>query len=233
MKTIARILVVAVAALAGLTASAQGIPVYDNASLLQAIQQAAAQAKDYAVQIKALETQVKSMESATQSLGTSLNIDPTAGIQKSLEAVKQGAAMSGGASQALKNLQTGYSTDATIGKTLATTRDTIAGAVTNAAQQQDSLAPEAQRIKDLAAQSQAATGLLEVQQAGNQINVELVQQVQKSRAQQLAQDQATSAALLQQQRAKEAEAELSRRFIGGADIKSLNSSEIEKLRAKF
>jgi len=233
MKTIARFLVVAVAALAGSTASAQGIPVYDNASLLQAILQAAAQAKDYAVQIKALETQVKSMESATQSLGGSLNIDPTAGIQKSLEAVSKGTAMSGGASQALQNLQTGYSTDATIGKTLATTRDTITGAVTNAAQQQDGLAPEAQRIKDLAAQSQAATGLLEVQQAGNQINVELVQQVQKSRAQQLAQDQATSAALLQQQRAKEAEAELSRRFIGGADIKSLNCSEIEKLKAKY
>lgn len=60
----------------------------------------------------------------------------------------------------------------------------------NAARQLDDMNTESARIDNLASQSKAATGQLEVIQAGNEINLELLRQNQLMRQQQLVRDQA-------------------------------------------
>lgn len=188
-------------------ACAQGIPVYDNAGYLQWLQQAAAMAND-------LQQQMKMVKSQTQGIASSLNGDQTDAVQQGLNVLQQGGAkvMSGGSGQVSSIIDSAYGVNVndtpTPGSNTTmqqTTKDTIRGATFHSAKQQDSLNSEAQRLNDLASQSQAATGTLEAQQAGNQINVEVAQQIQKMRAQQLAQDQANNAALLQKQKEQESQ----------------------------
>ena len=201
-------------------AFAQGIPVIDAAGLAQAIQQAAAQAKDYANQIQQLEAQVQQAQSLTGTLQSAVNINPTAAIQQGVNSIKQGgtSAISGTATQAVNSLfgtQIGEKTSVTSEQVRQSTLDTARGATLHAGQQQEALASEATRLKQLAAESAATKGTLEALQAGNQINAEIAQQLQLMRAEQLAQDQARNAALLQQQREAQDQANIAELFLKG------------------
>ncbi len=190
---------IATAALLCSTAAfSQGIPVYDNLQMINMIKAAAAQAEDYAAQIRMLETQAKTLESQVTSLPTSLTGNATGAMQSGMATI-QGAgtsAMSAGTGQVQQQLNgvfgnpTKKLTDAEIRaldqiEILHTSTQTSSASALNAAQQQDGLAAEASRINSLAEQSQSATGTLQAQQAGNQINVEVAQQLQLMRQQQL------------------------------------------------
>lgn len=183
---------------------AQGIPVIDAAAIVQMVQDAAQQAKDYAVQIQQLENQVKEVQSLTTTLETSLNIDPSNVVQQGKDALMQGgaAAITGVASDVAKQLDTVYGlsgseTITTPKAVTQTTEDTARSAAMLSAQQRDALQDDATRLKDLAKQSQSATSMLESQQAGNQINVEVGQQLMQMRSKQLAQDDAMNAEILE------------------------------------
>lgn len=200
MKNVIRIAVcVLVFCAFGQSAQAQGIPVEDNAALLQMVQQAAQMAKDY----EQFQAQTQSM---TGQLSSFKNVSNANAIQSAVNAGQQ----------VMQQLNAAYGSGAP------TDYSTRIGATTNAVQaantqqtgQQNNLNTEAQRINDLAAQSQAAQGTLQAQQAGNQINVELVQQLQLQRAQQLIQAQAQNAALLQQQQKDADKAALTNDFLG-------------------
>jgi P-type conjugative transfer protein TrbJ len=198
----------------------QGIPVYDNAQMINMIQQAAAQAKDYANQIRQLEAQVQQVQSLTNTLQSTVNIDPTSAIQQGVNSIKKGgaSAITGSATEAVNSLygtQVGETTTVTSEQVRQSTLDTARGAALHAGQQQEALASEATRLKELADQSASTTGTLEALQAGNQINAEIAQQLQKMRAEQLAQDQARNAALLQQQREAQDQANIAELFLKG------------------
>ena len=201
-------------------AVAQGIPVLDAAGLAQAVQQAEAMAKDYANQIKQLEAQVQQVQSLTGTLQSAVNINPAAAIQQGVNSIKQGGAnaFSGVATQSVNSLygtQVGETTTITNEQVRQSTLDTARGATLHAGQQQEALAGEATRLKQLADQSAATKGTLEALQAGNQINAEIAAQLQLMRAEQLAQDQARNAALLQQQREAQDQANIAELFIKG------------------
>jgi conjugal transfer/entry exclusion protein len=87
----------------------------------------------------------------------------------------------------------------------------------------ENLGAEASRIDDLAAQSQNATGALQAQQAGNQINVELAQQLVKQRAQQLLQSIAENTAALAKQQERESNAAVQNMFVGGSSSSARGS----------
>jgi P-type conjugative transfer protein TrbJ len=218
----------AAALLCSTVAFSQGIPVYDNLQMINMIKAAAAQAEDYAAQIKMLETQAKTLESQVTSLPSSLNGSATSAMQSGMSAI-QGAgtsAMSAGTGQVQQQLNgvfgnpTKKLTDAEIRaldqiEILHTSTQTSSASALNAARQQDDLPAEASRINSLAEQSQAATGMLQAQQAATQVNIEVAQQLQKMRQQQLVADQASAAAQLQQQRKQEASAAISKKLLGG------------------
>ena len=177
---------------------AQGIPVVDAASIVEAVQQTAAMAKDYAAQIQMLETQVSSMKSLTTGLGSSLNVDPTASIQQGLNTIKQGGSSISGGSAAISGRlnsvfgESGSSTVTDQTAVMKATEDTVRGAALLTGQQQDALPADAVRINNLATQSQSATTALGAQQAGNQINAEIANQLLQARANQSAQDAAAN-----------------------------------------
>ena len=220
---------IAAAALAfSAAALGQGIPTYDNANMINMMKQAAAQAQDYAAQIQMLETQAKTLASQVTSLPNSLNGNATSAMQAGMATI-QGAgtsAMSAGSGQVQQQLNgvfgnpTKKLTEDEIRaldqiEILHTSTQTSSASALNAARQQDDLGAEAARINQLADQSQAATGVLQAQQAATQVNVEVAQQIQKMRQQQLVADQAAAAVQLQQQRKQEASAEISRKLLGG------------------
>lgn len=201
---------------------AQGIPVIDAMGIAQAVEQTAAMAKDYATQIQMLETQASSMKSLTTGLGSSLNINPTTAIQQGLNAIKQGgaAAMSGGATDTARQLDSVYGTSGST--TVApdqtavtrTTEDTVRGASLLSAQQQDALSTDAQRLNSLSVQSQNATTALGAQQAGNQINAEVGQQLLQMRTKQLAQDRAVNAEIMEKEQERKRQKAVADYFIG-------------------
>ena len=208
-------------------AAGQGIPTYDNANMLNMIKQAEAQAKDYAAQIQMLETQAKTMASQVTSLPTSLNSSATSAMQAGLSTIQSAgtSAMTAGSGQVQQQLNGVYGnpakklTDDEIRaldqiEILHTSTQTSSASVLNAARQQDDLGAEAARINQLAEQSQAATGTLQAQQAATQVNIEVAQQIQKMRQQQLVADQAAAAAQLQQQRKQEASIAVTKTFMG-------------------
>ena len=202
------------------TAWAQGIPVYDNAQMINMIQAAIAQAKDYAAQVEQLETQAKMLESLTTGIDSSLNVNPTSAIQQGLSTVQQsGSAISGSSSGISSKLETvfGASGSTTVTDQAAVrkaTEDTVRGAATLTGQQQDALPADAQRINNLAAQSQSATTALGAQQAGNQINAEIAQQLLQMRAKQLAQDQAANVTLEKQLQEEKQQSAVTSMFYG-------------------
>jgi len=219
---------IAVAALVFSTAAAaQGIPTYDNANMINMVKQAAAQAQDYAAQIQMLETQAKTLASQATSLPNSLNGSATSAMQSGVSAIQSAgtSAMSASTGQVQQQLNGTFGnptkklTDDEIRaldqiEILHTSTQTSSASALNAAQQQDGLAAEASRINALAEQSQAATGVLQAQQAATQVNIEVAQQIQKMRQQQLVADQAAAAAQLQQQRKQEASIAVTKTFLG-------------------
>lgn len=81
-------------------------------------------------------------------------------------------------------------------------------------EQMGNLGAEAQRIYGLANQSQNADGTLKAQQAGNQINVELTQQIQRMRTQLYGQALVQSTAVMQQKAKDESSRKLTEMFTG-------------------
>lgn len=177
---------------------AQGIPVVDATSIAQLVIQAQQMAKDYE-QFKA------QTQSLTGQIQAFKNVNSA---QSMLQALNVGQ-------QVLQQVNTTYGVVPVDYLTrMGATTNAVQAAMSQLGGQQGNLNIEAQRIYDLASQSQAAQGQLEAQQAGNQINVELVQQLQMLRAQQLAQAQAQNAVLLQQQQRDADKAEVTKDFLG-------------------
>ncbi len=182
-------------------AQAQGIPVIDASSIAQLVIQAQQMAKDY----EEFRAQTQALTGQLQTLKNVSNINSMQGAVTTGQQVMQ---------QLQKNYGIANPTNADAINQAAASTAAVNSANNIQATQQNNLNTEAQRINDLAAQSQAALGTLQAQQAGNQINVELVQQLQLLRAQQLAQAQAMNAALLQQQQKDRDSAALTARALG-------------------
>lgn len=200
--------------LASTAVSAQGIPVYDNASMLNFAQQLIAMEAQRAIQQQVNEVQSKALS------GTELGAAAPA-IQQQMGTVTNNigkGVIGSGVDAARQRLNEAYGQDAAISNREAgatATVDTVRAASMHAAQQQAELEAEAQRIDRLQQQSARATGVVEVQQAANEINVELLQQQQKMRARQIVQDQANNAALLDAQQQRRANAEVLKKIYGG------------------
>lgn len=200
-------------------ARAQGIPVIDAQAIIQWTLQAQAmkaQIEQAEMAAKSLQSQLQSSQNANQSGELQNFVNTAQQVNSTVGAVK---GLSGSAANVANQINRAYGSDAG-GTTPApdfdtymkTSKDTVRGSMVNNAVQLDNMSAEAARIDALANQSQGAQGALEAQQAGNQINAELVQQIQKQRQQQLVQAQADNAARLAEMQKQEANRKITGMF---------------------
>ncbi|GAB1393637.1 hypothetical protein MASR1M60_18010 [Rhodocyclaceae bacterium] len=169
--------------------SGSGIPVYDGAAVLKIVAQLTQMGLDY----EQFQAQTKAL---TMKLTALKNIDTAAGMQSAADA----------GLQVLQQIQAGFAPGSDFATQLQAARQAVASAAAAHQAQQAQLGTEARRLTELVNQSQSATGTLEAQQAGNQIILELTQQLQALRAQQLSQAQAQNAEMAAAQRAREEDA---------------------------
>lgn len=94
------------------------------------------------------------------------------------------------------------------------TKDSIRGAVRAAGASQDEFASESDMIMSLKGMSNSSQGSLQAQQAGNQIGLQMVTQLQKLRAMDAAQAQAMNARMLAVQNQEEKERADTGNFFG-------------------
>jgi type IV secretion system protein TrbJ len=217
-----KLLIVAagVAALA-VEASAQGIPVYDNMSMVNALTQIENQVENLAVQQAMQAGQQQMYQMQSKVLGGS-QLGAAAPIIQQQMGVLNNAGMSvisGSVSATrdkIKSVYDSQTSNTAEGQAAASraTMDTIQASSIHAAQQQNDLAADAARIDALKAQSASATGQVEVMQAANEINLQLLQQQQKMQARQLVQDQANNAIAAQALADKTAADASTRKFLG-------------------
>lgn len=200
MKKI-KVFVVAVLLFSPLLASAQ-IPVTDLAAIAKMVEQATQMAQDY-------EQFKQQTQSLTGKLGSNRTVTTDSVMDAALKAAKESQAETDAAFAASGGApRPDYSKQVeAVGSVIQSVRNVQNGQLAN-------LPTEARRINDMINQSQNASGTLEAQQAGNQINAELVQQIQLQRAQQLSQAQAQNAAALQQQQKEADKAAVTRTFFG-------------------
>lgn len=183
---------------AQMSSGGSGIPVYDGAAVLKIVAQLTQMGLDY----EQFQAQTTALTAKLQVLK---NIDTAAGMQS--------AADSG--LQVLQQIQSGFASGTDFATQLQAARQAVAAASVAHQAQQSQLGTDARRLTELVNQSQSAAGTLEAQQAGNQIIIELTQQLQALRAQQLSQAQAQNAEIAAAQRAREDDAAVVRRFLGG------------------
>lgn len=189
------------------------IPTTDIASLVQRVLMIAseyAQEAELVEQVEQTYNVVKQTTDTAKSLqnqlGSALNTDQSGDLQSILNAARAANAANGllnsnSASGVMQQLQSIYKTDSATGRPdydtyMGATKDTIRGSIANNGAILDGMPSEAARLNNLVSQSNNASGALEAQQAGNQINAELASQIQKMRLQQAMQSQADSAAAL-------------------------------------
>jgi P-type conjugative transfer protein TrbJ len=162
----------------------------------------------YATQAEQLETQLKNL--ARQS--DAVNTNPLGYINKLAATVEQGQALGLSSARIASKLELAYGADYSKNApysardyetVMKTTNDSIRGAMRSVGVQQGEMESEADAILKLKSLSGSSEGNLQVQQTGNQIALEQVQQLQKLRAMNMAQSQAMNARMLavQQQEA--------------------------------
>lgn len=184
------------------------IPTTDVAAIAQMVNQI----KQTAVVIEQTTSAAKSLQ---DTLSGNLNIDQAQVINDILSKVRQANAVGAGAGGMQQQFDDSFSADATFEKShQAATASTRQAAMSNAATL-DALPADAQRLNRLVDQSQSATGALQAQQAGNQINAELAGQMMALRQQLALQAQATNAESGLRARSEKAQADITREFFGG------------------
>lgn len=164
--------------------------------------------QQYATQMQQYETQLKNLMKQTDA-GI---INPAAFIGKVANVVEQGEALGFASARIATNLEKAYGSDYLknskyVGKDfevwMKTTKDSIRGAMRSVGVQQGALESEADAILKLQKMSGSAEGNLQVLQTGNQISLEMIQQLQKLRTMNMAQGQAINARMLAVQNKEE------------------------------
>lgn len=201
------------------SANAQ-IPTTDIAALVQRITMIISEAEQLVELVNQVEETEKVVEQTTnaakslqEQLETSLNINQQQAVNAVLEKVRQANAIANG--DAAKELLDSYSLAATFEKSYQATSASNRQAAASNASVLDSLPDAGERLNKLVNQSQAATGALQAQQAGNQISAELAGQLMALRQQLALQGQAQSADQEMRTRQDAAQAEITRQFFGG------------------
>jgi type IV secretion system protein TrbJ len=173
----------------------------------------------YAKQIQQYETQLKNLSSLDQWV----TVDPVAALYRLANVVQGGEALGMSSARIAAKMQAAYGSDAG-GNTAAdyntwmrTNKDSIRGAMNHIGVQQDDMASEADNIRMLASISQNASnsgGSVAVAQAGNQISIEMLQQMQKLRSMNMAQGQALNSHMLAAQQKEEGNVAETKKFFG-------------------
>lgn len=177
---------------------AGGIPVVDELAIAKLIAQAVQMEKDY------VEFQ-RQTQALTSKLATVKNING--------ETVLRAAGEVGG--EVFEAVARGFAQGSTFEQQWAAARKALEVAGTQHRQQQQQMAAEAARLYDLINQSQSAEGALQAQQAGNQINAEMVQQLQYLRSHLLTQSQTQNSQIIVKQKEREADQRVTKFFFGG------------------
>lgn len=108
-----------------------------------------------------------------------------------------------------------------------TTRNSVEGALRMSAAQSDDFDSEQELVMELSDRSQTAEGQLQALQAGNQVGIAMVGQMQKLRQLQMAQAQAQNSKELAEQGRKDASDDLMRQFLN-PKVESRNLKERSK-----
>lgn len=162
----------------------------------------------YSTQIQQYETQLKNLVKQAD-MGI---INPSAFVGKLANAVEQGEALGFASGRIATNLEKAYGSNYLkntkyVGKDfevwMKTTKDSIRGAMRSVGVQQEALESESDMIRKLQSLSGSSQGNLQVLQTGNQISLEMVQQLQKLRTMNMAQSQAMNARMLAVQNKEE------------------------------
>lgn len=198
------------------------IPTTDIASMVQRVLMIASEyaqeaelVEQVAETINVVKQTTNTAKSLQDQLGSSLNIDQAMAINAVLSKIRQANALNNGANGMQQQFDDDFSQAATFEKShVATTASTRQAAISNAATL-DTLPSDAERLNRLVDQSNSATGALQAQQAGNQINAELAGQLMALRQQLALQAQATNAEAGLRARSEKAQAEITREFFGG------------------
>lgn len=211
-RNLGRLLAVGCIVFGASTAHAQ-IPTTDIAALIQRVLVIVSEYAQEAELVEQVEQTynvvtetANTAKSLQNQLGSALNTDQAGDLQSIQDAARAANSVNGllnsnSASGTMQQLQTIYKPDSKTGRPdydtyMGATKDTIRGAISNNGAILDGMPSEASRLNNLVSQSNSASGALEAQQAGNQINAELASQIQKQRQQQAMQSQADSAAAL-------------------------------------
>lgn len=216
--------------------AAQGIPVFDGTAIGQWALQLEAMAEQYGISLDELAQTMKMVSEAEQMkrslqdrLESALNIDAVGDLNDLKGTLDQARAtvgavqgMAGSAQDLAQRLQSTFGSDfgdatglPTFSSVMKTTKDTVRGALVTSGATLDRIPTDAVRINELVRQSQNATGALQAQQAGNQINAELAFQILQLRQEMATQAIAGNTAQLAEQQRREAQAQVNVLF-GGA-----------------
>lgn len=163
---------------------------------------------------RVLEQATATTNSLQNPLAAAANIDQLRQLDTLLNQAKQLNALAGGASNLAGQLNQTYQQGVPSSQAQTLTSATLRQAAIGSAAHLDSLPSEAARINQLVSQSNSAAGVLQAQQAGNQINAELVAQIQSLRQQLILQSQAANAQSMNQQKIADDSQLIFRRFIG-------------------
>lgn len=176
------------------------IPTTDIAAIIEAVVEFVETGIQWGEEAKQWEQsyeEAKRLRSLTDGLSSFRNINNTTDIAN---AVSRGR-------QSYQQMDAVFGSSGVAPKNSTTQLQAVEGVVQTTAEQRnaqrDKLVSESERINDLAAQSQNSTGTLQAQQAGNQIMVELAQQIQSQRAQQMSEADAQQALQKKQLQEKE------------------------------
>lgn len=215
-----RLITVMAFSIASISAAHAQIPTTDIASLVQRIVMIASEYAQEAELVEQVEQTYNVVQQATNTanslqnqLGSVLNINQALSINALLDKVRQANALNNG--DARQVFIDGYAQDATFEKSHEVTSATNRQATASNAAVIDALPADAERLNRLVDQSQQATGALQAQQAGNQINAELAGQIMALRQQMALQGQAANADAEMRARTQAAQAEITRQFYGG------------------
>lgn len=167
-------------------------------------------AQQYATQIQQYQSQLKNLASLQQWAA----VNPAAALSRLANVVEGGEALGLSGARIAAKMEAAYGSNirgATVSDYntwMKTTKDSIRGAMRAIGAQQDDFASEADNIRMLADASKNASnsgGAVAVAQAGNQIAVEMLQQMQKLRTMNATQSQALNAHMLAAQNKEEGE----------------------------
>lgn len=164
----------------------------------------------YTTQLQQYETQLKNLAKQAESVTS----NPTGYLRNLANIVEDGQAIGLGSARIANKLQQAYGSDyqknapytgQDFESWMKTTKDSIRNAVRSVGIQQDAFDSEADAIMKLKSMSGSSEGNLQVAQTGNQIALEMVQQMQKLRSMNMAQAQAMNARMLAVQNKEEEE----------------------------